>query len=125
MGKHKNRCLTTTTTDVSHSAKRWNPEFFKDRRKDGKISDRPFVEALEHIRVQRSNLDVFLQNSELSGSSWEVEQVRKFFREAKSFPEAKLWLDHRSKTTTPSQSQPRWLTSKELQDVLVQQVSSL
>ena len=97
MGKHKNKHLATDLLAPSQSVKRWNPEFFKNRRKEGQINDRLFVEALTSMKVQRSMLDVFLQNSEYLGSSWEAEQVRKFFRDTQCFPTARLWLDLRSK----------------------------
>lgn len=125
MGKHKNKHLATDLLAPSQSVKRWNPEFFKNRRKEGQINDRLFVEALTSMKVQRSMLDVFLQNSEYLGSSWEAEQVRKFFRDTQCFPTARLWLDLRSKFAAVKEVQSKWMTLGEMRNTLMQQVSHL
>lgn len=121
----KKRNSVPANPEASRSPKRWNSEFFKNRHKLGKIHDRPFIEFLKDLQVQRSTLDAFLQNSEISGNSWEVEQVRKFFRVSQSFPEARVWVEDRSKTNEyGNATSSKWLNSKELEQALSSKVSS-
>lgn len=81
-----------------------------------------FTDSLEQNDVQRDLQEAFLQDTEISGSSWEVEQVRKFFRAAGSIPDAKVWMDFRVKGVDTSQHQSRWLRSNYLGDIMNQQV---
>ncbi|KAF1360251.1 hypothetical protein EJ07DRAFT_177570 [Lizonia empirigonia] len=118
MGEHECNCATTAGS--GQPAKSWNPDFLKNRRKNGKLDDRPFVGSLNHVNVQRKLLDIFLQTSEISGPSWDVERVRKFFRTAKRVEDAKLWVDYRVKDPSTANCQPRWLLSSELPEVLAQ-----
>lgn len=53
------------------------------------IRETLFVEGLKQNDVQRGLQDAFLQDTEISGSSWEVEQVQKFFRTGGTIPDAR------------------------------------
>lgn len=123
MKKQKCRCACACSKERTDSlAKRWNPEFFK-KPKRTRSNDPLFIEVLEDIRVERHLQDAFLQNTEASGSSWEVEQVQKFFREARNDPAARLWRDYRVKGIKFTKSQSRWHLSEALPSIMTQEVS--
>ena len=123
MRKQKCNCTCACATGQSgRVAKRWNPGFAKRHEKNSS-TDPLFIDVLENIQVERQLQDAFLQDTEISGSSWEVEQVQKFFREAKSALVVKIWMDYRVKSTKSSKSESRWLVSDDLARVLAQQAS--
>ena len=123
MRKQKCNCTCACATGQSgRVAKRWNPGFSKRHEKNSR-NDPLFVDVLENIQVERQLQDAFLRDTEISGSSWEVEQVQKFFREAKSALVVRIWMDYRVKNTKSSKSESRWLLSDDLARVLAQQAS--
>lgn len=117
-----NRGCTHATDHSSPLPKRWNAEFFKKSRRNRTITVPLFVDILQQNNVQRELQDVFLQYSEIGGSSWEVEQVRNFFRDARAIPDAKIWVDIRVKNAEAGDCRSRWLTSSQLAEVVAQQV---
>ena len=102
--------------------KRWNAEFFSQHRKNRTSCETLFVEGLEQNDVCRTLQDAFLQDSEISGPSWEVEQVQKFFREAGAIPDAKIWIDLRVRGIETGEFQSRWLESSDLAGTRKEQV---
>jgi hypothetical protein len=123
MGKQKCNCTCACATGrPGRVAKRWNAGFAKRHEKNSS-NDPLFVDVLENIQVERELQDAFLQDTEISGSSWEVEQVQKFFREARSALVARIWMDYRVKNTKSSTSESRWLLSDDLARVMAQQAS--
>lgn len=123
MGKQKRK--SATAAGPSQATKRWHPDFSMNRRKDRKVGDRPFTEALEEMEMERSLLDAFLLDSKVSGPAWKAKKVRKFFRETARAPAAKLWVDHRLKNSCNVAARPTWLASSNLAEHLEKQVSDL
>jgi hypothetical protein len=95
--------------------KTWNPRFFRTER----IGDRSFIGSLDELDVKRDLLLSFLEPAEASGTSWEVEQVQRFFEETRPDPDASIWVRDIDK------DEPKWLTSTELAQHLPQHVRKL
>ncbi|KAJ8113689.1 hypothetical protein OPT61_g4233 [Boeremia exigua] len=91
----------------------------------GAIPDPLFIESLEQIDVQRELQDAFLSVSEISGSSWEVERVQKFFREARTVSDANMWIDFRQKDTEARHHHSRWIASNQLAEAVIRQRTEL
>jgi hypothetical protein len=103
--------------------KRWNAEFFEKHQKNRTNRETLFIEGLELNDIQRGLHDAFMQDSEVSGASWEVEKVQKFFREAGTIPNAKVWIDLRVREGFEgNEVRSRWLVSSDLVETMEQQV---
>jgi hypothetical protein len=105
----------------------WRPIFnLRNRR----IEDRLFEKCLAERNVERNLLEVFLQNNESAVPSWEVEQARKYLREASRrkvahaqlITHARAWVESRRKLTDHCRGLPQWLSPNELGDFLRQRV---
>lgn len=119
-----NCACASTTKQSGNSEKRWNIEFSQKHDKNSTLKEPLFIDTLQNIDVQRELQDAFLQyTSEFAGSSWEVEKVKKFFREAGTVPDAKVWIDFCMKDAKPGKIQSNWIDSSELVHVLDLQVS--
>ena len=117
------RCLRTRSKGgTSSPRKSWNSKFSKKQWENHVSRETLFIESLEQNNVQLSLQETFLQDAEISGSSWEVEQVRKFFRAARTIPGAKVWMDFRVKGVDTNEHQSRWLQFNCLGDIINQQV---
>ncbi|XPS79207.1 hypothetical protein M3J07_011210 [Ascochyta lentis] len=98
------------------SSKIWYPIFFKKRR----VEDRPYAETVKESRVTLGLLLAFLQNTDASGSSWEVGQVLKFCNETTTILSSKVWVSYRSISSDLSRSGSDWISPSELAAILEQ-----
>lgn len=110
--------------DQDQEVGKWNRAFFTSNRG---LKDRAYFECLQERGVRRNHVDAFLQDTESSVPSREVEQARKFLlhawtREAPLRQEAQAWVDYRRKTTDDCRSNPKWHTPDQLIKILENRV---
>lgn len=121
MRKQKCNCACAHANRQSNTpSKRWNADFSRKIHRNRR--DPLFIDFLERTGVERGIQDAFLQDSEISGASWEVEQVQDFFREAGAIPDAKIWIDIRVKNKAGGRCRSMWLASDQLAEIMAQQV---
>ncbi len=119
-------CSCACTKKQSNpSTERWKANFFEKQHGIGTIPDPLFVDTLEQIDNQRELHDAFLSVSEISGSSWEVEQVQRFFREARAVSDTNIWIDFRQDEIGTSRRYSKWIASDQLAEVATRQVCLL
>lgn len=97
----------TTTGLGSRKSKTWPQVFFENR----PVNDRPFVDTVRQKGPGVDLLSAFLQDTDASGPSWEVEQARCFYLKTLGVPEAKIWVDDRSSSDVNQKQSPNWTTS--------------
>lgn len=120
--------LALPNPNSAHQVGKWSTVFsIRDRKKH----DRPFLECLLERKVKRKPLDSFLQDTENSVPSREVEEVKKFFRDnPDDIPEgdmsqphlARAWVDYRRKLTEDRRVHPGWRDPIEVSRFLEERV---
>lgn len=123
MRKTKCLCVCTHSIEPSQlSSKRWNADFSKKLHRARR--DPLFVDYLERTDVQRGIQSAFLQDSEISGASWEAEQVQNFFQEAGAIPDAKLWINICVRDRAYDSCRSVWVASSQVAEIMARQVCS-
>lgn len=115
---------STRDPDGGDQFGKWSPVFSKRNRKE---RDRPFLTCLQERKVKRKLLYSFLQDTELSVPSWEVEEVRKFFEGSpdggSSQPQSeRAWIDYRRKSAEDQRVRPEWRNPTEVSTFLKKRV---
>lgn len=100
------------------TSKNWSGIFLVKRA----VQDRPFIETVAKPKLKLGLLPAFLQTTDASGPSWEIEQVLRFCKKTAEVPKARIWIDDRV-STAEKKSVPIWTTSAELATFSRQQVS--
>lgn len=114
--------------DDEEDGKKWNLVFYDKNRKQ---QDRRFQKCLDEHHVKRSPLESFLQNSDNSIPSREVQLARIVLTSKPPSAECDLlglrraWVECRTKVSEQNQSPPSWITPNELSNFIQERVSSL
>ena len=90
--------------------KTWN-RIFDD--KNRKKQDRPFLECLQQEKVERDPLDAFLENTDSSILSQEVQKVKKILDNILRGSNTPAWVECRRKASN-SEERPKNFTPVEL-----------
>ncbi|OAL49227.1 hypothetical protein IQ07DRAFT_588560 [Pyrenochaeta sp. DS3sAY3a] len=111
---------STRNPDGGQQLRKWSPVFSMRNRKE---HDRPFHACLQESKVKRKLLYSFLQDTEFSVPSWEVEEVRKFFEGSPSGDSSqpqleRAWIDYRRKLAEESRVHPEWRNPTEVSTFL-------
>ena len=95
------------------SSKTWDPIFLKRR----KVEDRPFVDTVSKVTPKLGLLTAFLQSTNASGTSWEVQQVQRFCKKTPGVPNTYIWVDDRVNTAKTKNKALKWVTPSDLDKV--------
>ncbi len=106
--------------DLLSASKKWLEIFTQNR----VAHDRLFVDTVRQKGPGVDLLAAFLQDTDASGPSWQVEQARRFCTESPEVPEAKIWLDDRKSSDSVKKQVPSWMTSVDYCKTLPTKVSS-
>ncbi|RYO69895.1 hypothetical protein AA0113_g3704 [Alternaria arborescens] len=101
---------TALNINCEEYGKTWN-RIFDD--KNRKKQDRPFLECLQQEKVERDPLDAFLENTDSSILSQEVQKVKKILDNILRGSNTPAWVECRRKASN-SEERPRNFTPVEL-----------
>ncbi|KAF3038772.1 hypothetical protein E8E12_000549 [Didymella heteroderae] len=71
------------------------------------------METVAKPKLKLGLLPVFLQTTDASGPSWEIEQVQRFCKTTPEVPKARIWIDDRV-SVPEMKCVPKWTTSIDL-----------
>lgn len=109
----------SSTGTSFRNSKAWELIFSQPR----KIRDRPFIDTVTEPKLKLGLLTAFLQYTNASGPSWEVEEVQKFCNSTPEVPKALIWIDDRVSSEKSRKKAPKWVVPADLDEVSRQRVS--
>ncbi|CAN9362329.1 unnamed protein product [Alternaria alternata] len=98
---------TALKSSRAEYGKAWNQKFNDRNRKE---FDRPFLKCLRGVRMERELLDAFLQNTDSSTLSREVQRVKRILDSILRQDNTLAWVESRAKTSDSNQVLPKNLT---------------
>lgn len=113
--------LQRTLSADMRSSKTWNNIFFTRHN----VQDRPFTETISRSRRRLGLLRAFLQTTDASGPSWDVELVQRYCRKQPEISDARIWIDDRIHAAEDVKKGSKWVTSEDFGKAWQEKVRSL
>jgi hypothetical protein len=111
---------TALKASCAEYGKAWNQKF-NDRNR--KKEDRPFLKCLRGVKMKRELLDAFLQDTDSSILSREVQRVKRIFDNILRGSNTLAWVESRAKTSNSNHMSPENLTPNKLASFIKNRVS--